>query len=233
MDGRVIIIDECVNMVISFRSHIVEMVVYLLDMDDNFDFVICQKAVYELEGGPNFGTLIFHFLKRSIPLKTMSKETIKPGEIRTYGIKMLAVPPEFKGGTGVIKLGSENPGQLPQTLKMEADKKGRGLIKAHNEGTYPWTINVGETMGSIDIRSLGYFHINKDTIVENLEDQCRFLTEDETCEYFCSMIDDHNELCNVVNTKLKRRYDRCETDTNKATKEDPYPWLDINRSANN
>ena len=141
---------------------------------------------------------------------------------------MLAVPPELKGGTGVIKLRSENPGQLPQTLKLEVDKKGRGLIKAHNERTYPWTINVGETMGSIDMRSLGYFHINRDTTVENLEDQCRFLTEDETCEYFCKLIDDHNDLCNVVNTKLKRRYDRCETDTNKATKEDPYPWLEPN-----
>ena len=215
-------------MVISFGSHIFEMVVYLLDMDDNFNFVIGQKAMYELEGGPNFGTLTFHFLMTSIPLKVMSEVTIKPGETRTYGIQMLAVPPEFKGGTGVTKLRSENPGQLLQSLKLEVYKKGRGLIKAYNEGTYPWTINVGEIMGSIDMRSLGYFHINRDAIVEILEDQCRFLTEDETCEYFCKLIDDHNELCNVVNTKLKRRYDRCETDTNLATKEDPYPWLEPN-----
>ena len=83
-------------------------------------------------------------------------------------------------------------------------------------------------MGIIDMRSLGYFRINRDTVVENLEDQYRFLTENETCEYFCKLIDDHNELCNVVNTKLKRRYDRCETDTNKVTKEDPYPWLEPN-----
>ena len=57
------------NLLISFGSHVFEMVVYLLDMDDNFDFVIGQKAMYELEGGPNFGTLSFHFLMRSIPLK--------------------------------------------------------------------------------------------------------------------------------------------------------------------
>ena len=79
-DGRMIIIDECVNMLISFGSHVFEMVVYLLDMDDNFDFVIGQKAMYELEGGPNFGTLSFHFLLRSIPLKAMKEVTIKPGE---------------------------------------------------------------------------------------------------------------------------------------------------------
>ena len=144
VDGRVIIIDECLNMVIYFGSHIFEMVVYLLDMNDNIDFVTGQKAMYELEGGPSFGTLIFQFLMRSIPLKAMSEVTIKPGETRTYSIQMLAVPPEFNGGTGVIKLRSENPGQLPQTLKLEVDKNGRSLIKAHNEGTYPWTINVGE-----------------------------------------------------------------------------------------
>ena len=192
-DGRMIIIDECVNMVISFGSHIFEMVVYLLDMDDNFDFVIGQKAMYELEGGPNFGTLTFYFLMRSIPLKAMKKVTIKPGQAKMYGIQMLAVPPDFKGGTGVIKLRSENQGMLPQTLKLEVDKRGRGLIKAHNDSSNIWTINAGETMGSIDMRSLGYFHINRDTLVETLEEQCKFLTEDETCEYFCKLIDDHND----------------------------------------
>ena len=135
----------------------------------------------------------------------MSEVTIKSGETRTYGIEMLAVPSEFKGGTGVIKLGGKNPGLLPQTLKLEVDKRGRGLIKAHNKGDYPWTINVGETMGSIDMRLLGYYHINRDTIVENFEDQCRFLTEDEICEYFCKLIDDYNDLCDVVNTRLKTR----------------------------
>ena len=225
-DGRTIVIDECVNMLISFGSHVFEMVVYLLDMDDNFDFVIGQKAMYELEGGPNFGTLSFHFLMRSIPLKAMTEVTIKPGESKLYGIQMLAVPPDFTKGTGVIKLRSENPGFLPQTLKLEVDKRGRGLIRAHNDGVHPWTINRGETMGSIDMRSLGYFHISRDTIVETVEDQCRFLTEEETCEYFCKLIDDHNEICDVVNTRLKRRYDRTNNDTNMTTQDDPYPWLE-------
>ena len=225
-DGRMIVIDECVNMLISFGSHVFEMTVYLLDMDENFDFVIGQKAMYELEGGPNFGTLTFHFLMRSIPLKAMREVSIQPGESKLYGIQMLAVPPDFKGGTGVIKMRSENPGFLPQTLKLEVDKKGRGMIRAHNDANHTWTINAGETMGSIDMRSLGYFHISRDTIVETLEDHCKFLTEEETCEYFCKLIEDHNELCEAVNTRLKRRYDKDENDTNLATQEDPYPWLE-------
>ena len=62
--------------------------------------------MYELERGPNFCTLAFHFLMTSIPLKAMSEVAIKLGKTRTYGIYMLALPPEFKGGTAVIKLRS-------------------------------------------------------------------------------------------------------------------------------
>ena len=65
---------------------------------------------------------------------------------------------------------SENPGFLPQTVRLEVDRKGRGLIRAHNDGNCAWTINKGETMGSIDMRSLGYFHISRDTIVETVEE---------------------------------------------------------------
>ena len=42
-DARMIIIDECINMVISFGSHVFEMIVYLLDMDENFDRRQCMS----------------------------------------------------------------------------------------------------------------------------------------------------------------------------------------------
>ena len=60
---------------------------------------------------------------RSIPLKAMEEFTLKPGETRNYGLEMLLVPPDFQGGTAVVKLRSENPGALPQTLKLYLDKR--------------------------------------------------------------------------------------------------------------
>ena len=54
------------------------------------------------------------------------------------------------------------------------------------------------------------------------------MTEDETCKYFCKLIDDHNELCNAINTRLKRRYNKTDEDTNMATQNDPYCWLEAN-----
>ena len=89
------------------------------------------------------------------------------------------------------------------------------------------TIHIGETMGSVDMRSLGYFHIDRDNIVNTFSDKCNFLSEEETCEYIYRVIEDHNELCEYVNTKLVDRNEQFCKDTNLSTKDDPYPWLDI------
>ena len=75
-------------------------------MDDNFDFVIGQKAMYELrEEDLILELLTFQFLMRSIPLKAMQRSYNQIQEnLRLYGLQMLAVPPDFKGGTGVVKI---------------------------------------------------------------------------------------------------------------------------------
>ena len=67
-NDQILTIEECVTIMINFGGHVFEMTVYLIDMSENYDFVIGQKTMYELEGGPHFGNLNFHFMMRSIPL---------------------------------------------------------------------------------------------------------------------------------------------------------------------
>ena len=227
-DGRIIVIKECMLMVIVFEQHVFEMMVFIMDLVAGYDFVIGQKTMYELEGGPHFGNLAFHFLMRSIPLKSTDDICIKPNESKTYMLQMLSLPPEFKGGTAIVKLRSENLGALPQTLKLDFDKKGRAYVTATNDSCNIWNVYQGETMGSIDMRSLGYFHINRDVLENTLEDTCNFLSEDDTCEFFHKLIEDHNKFCEVINTRLTNRDEEEKKikDSNMTTKEDPYPWLD-------
>ena len=141
---------------------------------------------------------------------------------------MLSLPPEFKGGTAIVKLRSENLGALPQTLKLDFDKKGRAYVTATNDSSNIWNVYQGETMGSIDMRSLGYFHINRDVLENTLEDTCNFLSEDDTCEFFHKLIEDHNEFCEVINTRPTNREEdeKKIRDSNMSMKEDSYPWLD-------
>ena len=203
------------------------MMVFIMDLVAGYNFVIGQKTMYELEGGPHFGNLAFHFLMRSIPLKSTDDVCIKPNQSKTHILQMLSLPPQFKGRTAIVKLRSKNPGALPQTLKLDFDKKGRAYVTVNNTSSNIWNVYQGETMGSVDMGSLGYFHINRDVLENTLEDTCQFLSEDDTCEFFHKLIEDHNEVCEVINTRLTNRDEEEKKirDSN-STKEDPYPWLD-------
>ena len=39
-------------------------------------------------------------------------------------------------------------------------------------------------MGSLDMRTLGYFTVTRDNLNRIMNDHCKFLTEEETYEYF-------------------------------------------------
>ena len=113
-------------------------------------------------------------------------------------------------------------------MMIQLDKIGRGILTGYNKSQKVWRIEKGERVGCIDMQSLGYFHINKDTILQNMKNNCSFLSEEETLEYFDCLIKDHNELCNLLNSNTSLRY-RDNTyikDTNLNTKNNPYPWLE-------
>ena len=99
-------------------------------------------------------------------------------------------------------------------------------------------------LGCLDMRSSGYFHVSRDTLQimkSSFRDNCSFLSEDESTEYFDLYNKDHNEVVNYIKTEVNKRLkqqgntklvDRnqhpVENDTNIVPDkyEDPYPWLD-------
>ena len=52
--------------------------------------------MYELEGGPNFGTLSFNFMIRSIPIIAQEDVTLQPGEKYNLKARLLKNPYRFK-----------------------------------------------------------------------------------------------------------------------------------------
>ena len=100
-------------------------------------------------------------------------------------------------------------------------------------------------IGCLDMRSYGYFHVSRETLQQILQssfkDNCSFLSERKTEEYFDLYHKDHKEVMNYVSTQVNQRLkqqqgntelvDRNEPheDTQKILKgegKDPYPWLD-------
>ena len=64
-------------------------------------------------------------------------------------------------------------------------------------------------LGCLDMRSSGYFHVNRDTLHHMMQsffkDNCSFLSETETSEYFELYHRDHREVMNYVNSHINQR----------------------------
>ena len=63
-------------------------------------------------------------------------------------------------------------------------------------------IHKGEMLGCLDMRSSGYFHVSRDTLQQimksSFKDNCSFLSEDETSEYFDLYNKDNKETISKV-----------------------------------
>ncbi len=94
-NGKIIRIDECITLMIQFSGHVFEMVVYLMPIVEQYDFVIGQKTMYELEGGLNFGNLSFHFMMRSIPLLATCDMIVESNQEQKMDLEFAETPPEF------------------------------------------------------------------------------------------------------------------------------------------
>ena len=59
---------ECIKFPVSFAGHHFEFIAFLVDIIDDFDFVIGSKSMFELEADMKYSNLTFEFAKRSIKL---------------------------------------------------------------------------------------------------------------------------------------------------------------------
>ena len=135
--------------------------------------------------------------------------------------------------------------QLVQTLILHLFEDGKTTVQLTNHSKENWKIKQGEIMGCFDMRSSGYFHVSRDTLQQimqsSFKDNCSFLNETETSEYFDLYHKDHEEVISYAssqvnqrlnqqqgNSKLVDRKGNDENDTNIVPdkEEDPYPWLE-------
>ena len=122
--------------------------------------------------------------------------------------------------------------------------KGTIFLSAVNNTDVVWKIEKSQMMGSLDCRSLGYFHISRNSLQRIMLDKADFLTDRETVEYFNILKEDHNNVMKFAqeavlkkqqeidtkrNTKLRDRKSKGKedyNDSNMSEENDPYPWLD-------
>ena len=82
----------------------------------------------------------------------------------------------------------------------------RILLHATNKTDKIWKIKKGEMMGSMDMRTLGYFTVTRDNLNRIMNDHSKFLTEEETYEYFRLLNKDHEDIINYAKDKETSKF---------------------------
>ena len=251
--------DEAIAIMVKFSGHVFHMICYLMEVSKDYGLCIGQKAMYELEGGADFRNLSFHFLMRSLNLYAGDTIKIKPGQTKvvpmcldTHAIKRdmnlgekrrLDIDLYSRENEKVmINLKTERKDRLVQTLPAVMSK-GTIFLTAVNNTDIEWKIDRYQMMGSLDCRSLGYFHISRHSLQRIMSDNANFLNDRETVEYFNILMEDHKNVMKFAqetvlqrqkmeaerNTQLKSRQSKGKKDfnnSNMSEDNDPYPWLD-------
>ena len=251
--------DEAIAIMVKFSGHVFHMICYLMEVSKDYGLYIGQKAMYELEGGADFRNLSFHFLMRALNLYAGDTIKIKPGQTKvvpmcldTHAIKRDMNLGEKKrldidlysrkNEKVMVNLKTERKDRLVQTLPAVMSK-GTIFLTAVNNTDKEWKINRYQMMGSLDCRSLGYFHISRHSLQRIMSDNANFLNDKETVEYFNILMEDHKNVMKFAqetvlqrqkmeaerNTQLKSRQSKGKkdfNDSNMSEDNDPYPWLD-------
>ena len=99
---------------------------------------------------------------RSLNLYSSENVNIKPGQTKTYSLELNELPPGMPDPEEehdvIVKLKTFRSDQLVQTL-LAKWHNNRILLHATNKTDKIWKIKKGEMMGSMDVRSLGYFTV--------------------------------------------------------------------------
>ena len=224
-------VEECVLLLVEIQGHVFKIYAYILpQMDTSYDLILGQKPLYELEGGPNFGTLTLTFMARSLELYNSKEIRIPPDKMKRVFLDIVNCPKEFKNGKAICNLLTNGKGKRVQTIYLVVKNKKVQLEMDNNTPT-DWIIPLESLCGSIDMRSVGYFMIQRENLYNLLttSDTANFLTEDETMQYYRMVVQEVYDATtdkNYENTKLSQRYNQEEEKIDQPDGSDLYPWLD-------
>ena len=219
-NNNIINVSECVKIVISFSGNYFEIIAFLVDMTDDFDFVMGAKSMYELEADPRFSRLKFQFAERSIDLVPVQDYMAKPNQEAQVKFRMVKSPPDFHNGSVILKLITSRKDNLPQTLLVNMINR-KVTLNLYNKTDEPIHLYKNSKVGCVDMRSEGYFFKSRSDIEDTILDRTLLLTAEQTTEYFTKCVENIKLVGRQTNTENPKH----DKDTY-SNGEDPYPWLD-------
>ena len=190
------------SVIIDIHGHRFEIFTLVTKIHDNVDLIMGMKNIFELEGVIDLRESCFSFLSRSIsffPVMTV--------EIAPKSQKMIIIEAPFieeLSGMAMVKI-LDMKEQTTNMIKLKFIRN-KAVLKVTNKTHETVTFDRTEMMGSVDLRSLGFYKIKQEVLQEHLGRHYHFELADNVC-------DQYNRFVNLMRKEEERS-------------EGKFPWLD-------
>ena len=208
-NGELVAALFVIPFVFKIGEHLFEIYTLVSEIQQSMDLIVGVKNMFELEGEVSCRTSQFKFLNRSLPLFPLSTHRIKVGAKAYVKAKVPYI--EKLSGQAVAKLLYK--GSLG-TMKIRLVDNVTVMQIINNTPTTMY-FSPEQSIGIVDIRSLGYYNIKPEVMHFNLTGFRNLSSRWD--------MDPHFEKCFAKFSTQNVHYRK------RGVKEkgpDPYPWLD-------
>ena len=208
-NGELVAALFVIPFVFKIGKHFFEIYILVSEIQQSMDLIIGVKNMFEIEGEVSCRTSQFKFLNRSLPLFPLSTHRIKVGSKAYVKAKIPFI--EKLSGHAIVKILYK--GSL-DTMKIRI-VDNITVLEIINNTPFTMYLCPEESIGIVDIRSLGYYNIKLQVMHFNLMGIHNLFSKwnlDNRFEEYYSKI-------STQNVRYKRKEVARKTP-------DPYPWLD-------
>ena len=190
-------------------KHMFEVYTLVAEIRQNMDIILSVKNMFEIEGEISCRTSQFRFLNRSLPIFTLSTHRIKVGAKAYVKAKVPFI--EKLSWHAIAKLLYK--GSL-RTMKIRL-VDNLTVIQIINNTPSTMYLSPEESIGIVDLRSLGYYNIKPQVMHFNLTGIHNLFSKWNLDLRFKK----HFAMISTQNVRYRKR-----EVVRKSS--DPYPWLD-------
>ena len=159
------------------------------EIHDNVDLVLGMKNVFELEGVIDTRDSSFKFLNRSLPFCSKDQVIVKPKE-RKF-IKIEAPFVDEISDLAIVKM-LDSKEQCAVVFKLKFVRNFASLDVTNN--TQETVIfEPKQMLGTLDLRSLGYYKIKQGVLQQNLSKCYHFESVERLCEVFNTIVNERKK----------------------------------------
>ena len=208
-NGELVVALFVIPFVFKIGEHLFEVYTLVSEIQQSMDLILGVKNMFELEGEVSCRTSQFKFLNRSLPLFPLSTHRIKIGAKAYVKAKVPFIEKLsghalakllYRGSLGTMKI------RLVDNITM---------MQIINNTPATMYLSPEQSIGIVDIRSLGYYNIKPEVMQFNLTELHNLSTGWDMDPHF----EKYFAKFSTQNIRYKMR-------SAKEKGPDPYPWLD-------